>query len=867
MLSTKMTELALRTAVNTTPTDLTFGSNPSEDIKVTALNRAKELVTGNSSDSAMGAQLSVQSMAIGLAVQGLALAFAATMAQLGVLKDKRLSFDKERQAGIATFIIPTDIEERNLSTEERIIKAYVDLIFKSPNFSAYATYLGIKTSVLAELENANFYSVLPFYRMSDALIPQAASPRPLDRERTAINLFFRSAIPEAMDNIENDFQTDVKFVEFFKSAFERGNYLNDLRSPRFVMMSLANLLWNLQHPVDPVTGFPLSVDRCIVLCREVELFLNQLLNKDAAPYLKGISNDENQLISFVRKIEIHTKALRAAYAEEQLHELNIGDVTNGAHQALRIMDKSVFKLIYKRVSPVTGREEPDEKAAEDMAYTISYLNQLIMRNAGLLEFFQPHVKFVPTLAGINFPPSTVMDALIIYCHMTTDERHDMLNIMEKTKIDSALEFAQTLRQFNKKFVKPIREVSKKELKTSLFNSKQREVAILTSQRLIPFITLVMEDYRIGADTEESYQAAKHSISMATRVYSGKEQIKMINKSAETGDVYYVWLLSPFIQLAQETEDELDKLPKHQYRMTQITELLDSVSEIVLNYRSFLQSPVFQVFLIKCLDNVKKEYAKLERHIEEIDSYLAKDECMSRGMQAILRPMTSELNGSLEAFSLAMANFEHVVSAPDFTDKQKQLLSTKLNTINEQFKALFEEDSGIRSLAAHEQVAATVPMLRRLDVGIETAAQVVEARKVLAIRKVVQNCFDALSYQSKYGHKGELLTNLLAMIDRNANFTQVQIKHVIMELTHVTASYRETWFFQAGYGQTRSAQALISAIKDPNVNGVLPLASIMFGRDINFNQLSDAEILQQLRSMRDGNHWEESASQIGLVLAI
>jgi hypothetical protein len=538
-----MTELALRAAVNTTNTELRPGTNPIDDIKQIALNRAKELVTGNSKVSELTTQMDVQSMAIRLAVSGLALAFSATMKQLDTLKNQRLSFDKERQAGIATFILPISKEERDLSTEQRIIKGYMGLIATSDSFSSY---LGTRTAVLAELENANFYSVLPFYRMSEALGQPVASPRPLDKQRTAINLFFRSALPDAMADIETDFQTDSKFVEFFRSAYSKSNYLNDIRSPRFVMMSLANLLWNLQHPVDPLSGFPLSVDRCIILCREVELFVNQLLNKDATPYLQEINNDENQLVSFVRKIEIHTKALRAAYAEEQLYELNIADVTNSAHQALRIMDKSVFKLIYRRHNPITNKYEPDEKAAEELAYTISYLNQLLVRSSDVLKAFQPYIKYVPELAAINVPASTVMDALIIYCHMTRSERDNMLASLEKTKIDSVMEFVQTLKKFDRKFVKPIKKVSREELNVSAFNRKRREISTLTARRLIPFVSLVIRDYRIEVDTEASYQLAKESQSTTVRKYNGREQVEKINELAEKGQGYYVWVLSPFI---------------------------------------------------------------------------------------------------------------------------------------------------------------------------------------------------------------------------------------------------------------------------------------------------------------------------------
>ena len=145
---------------------------------------------------------------------------------------------------------------------------------------------------------------------------------------------------------------------------------------------------------------------------------------------------------------------------------------------------------------------------------------------------------------------------------------------------------------------------------------------------------------------------------------------------------------------------------------------------------------------------------------------------------------------------------------------------------------------------------------------------VESRKVVALIDLVQRCYDALSYQSKEGHKGALILDLRSSVRRKVNFREADIKQVVMELLHVTASYRETWFFQAAYGQTRSAKALINAIKDPDINGVLPLASIIFERaDVDFMQISDAEILQRLKGLRDTNQWQEAEHQIEAIAVV
>jgi hypothetical protein len=861
MPSSYLTELALRAAVSSAKRTLTGESDQVTKIKEVALKRSQELVQGQSSESSLRTEMDAQSIAINVAIKGLELAYKAIARQIEVLNDKRLSFDKERQAGIATFMIPTDKEESSLTHEERIINNFNTLIAGSPSFSKY---LGIHNAELTTITDNKFYSVLPFYRMSEALGQPVASTKPLDCQRVAISLFFKSALPDAISDIEMGFQTDTGFISFWESAYQRRNYLNNRRAPRFIMMSLSNLLWNLQHPVDHETGFPLSSRQCIELCRDVELFLNRLLDPASPNYLKPISNSENGLISFVRKLEVHTKGLKAAYEEEQLHELNIDDVTNSAHNALRVINKSVLKLIYKRNNPITKKDEPDDQAAENIAYMISFLNQLLIRNPDLMDVFRVFPTWIPPAAGMNIPPLTVVDALIIFSHLSWRQRDQLIATLKKSNIASALEFAQTLKNFDEKFISPIKEVSKKELHASVFNPKHEEVSRLTARRLIPLVTLVIKDFQIEVDSELTSQRAKRSQSNPTAkiIWSGKQQVQSINASANKGDEYYYWSLSPFVRMSAEVAAEIEDLPKRQYRITQMTELLDNVSDLVQHYRSFLQNKLFQSFLLKCLSRVKEEYAALDAHINKVDLHLAHDERMTRSLQSILRPMTRDINNSLEGFALATANFERLVSSPDFTEQQRQILATKLTSVSDQFSKLFGEETGITDLVDTSPIPRSIPST---SISSLPSPEMVEARKVIALRKLVQRCYMALSIQSRDGHKGVLLRELLTIIEEKPSFTDKQIKHVIMELIRVTASYRETWLFQAAYGQTRSARALIAAIKDPSLNTILPFSSLIFEQaNLDMGDFSDAHILKRLKGMREGNHWQEASSQLQLI---
>lgn len=864
------TEQALRTAVSKTKTEISTQTDQLAALKEAALGRVSELVKGNQTLSSIGSALNLQTLAITAAIQGVELSIFAVKNQIENLKDKRLTFDKERQSSIASFQIRTNREERELSKQERIMKAFFELVQKNPSF---AKYLGMHQYTSTELDNVDFYSVIPYYKMSDALSQPIASTRVIDKQRTAISLFFKSALPEAIADIDHDFQTENSFLEFLKSAFKKENYLNDLRAPRFLMIALANLLWNLQHPVDPETGYPLSVERCIELCKNVGLFLNKLLNPSEKTSLQPLSDSTNKLIYYIRKVELLTKSLKRAYIEEHLYELNINDLTNNAHQTLRTLDTSVFELIYSQINPITQKAQPDTRAAEYLASTISYVHELLIDSPELFNFFIPYAANAKDTAFFNNIPSTLIDVLIIFIHSTGDDKDKLYDALVKNESDSAIELLNTLKEFDEKFISPIKEVSKKELDVSVFNKKRKEVARLIARRLVPLITLVLEDHRVEVNLPGRPTAP--GALPETTIYTAQEQVKEINALANDRNKYYVWELSPFIDANKETESEIDKLPNHQYRFTEITKLLDAITEIVQNYRTFLQYKPFQDFLIKCLTKIKNEYNELGHYIDQIDGFLSKDKKLNRNMQNILGPMTTTITSSLEDFSSAFNSFEQIITAPDFTEQQQNSLSTKINVIHQDFFKLFGEDSGISTIAN----PSTLPFLSKTPTAItnkttlanatvkNSEKDVLKPKQVIELRNLIINCSNSLSYQSRYGSKGTLLQNLLEQVDSKQQLTRNHLKQIIHDLARVTLSYRPSYFFQASYGETRSAKTLIAAIKNPNLNTLLPISELLLGDEIDPSKESNEEVIQRLRGMKVSYNWESSSVDIKALTAM
>lgn len=788
MLASEITESALRSAVITGIKN--NKGDIAKSIEEAAVDRATTLLQANCTGSSFSMQSATQLTLISAAVATIAISYKVISEQAIEMKQKRVSFDNERKAGIATFYLPRNIEAARYSEEEKIIDSFLKLLnpLSRPSYNSryIQTYLGINRSELSEKSDYEFYSVIPFYRMSQGISQPLSSQKPIDMERTAIGLFFKAPLTRIFKNIDDDFQTDWTLPQICSSAYQKENYLNNRRAPRFIMMCLGNLLWNLQHPVDLDSGFPLSTSDTLQVCRSAELFLSSLLDETQPPFIKYINNDTNCLISVIRQVEVKIKALRAAYAYEQIHELNIADINHTGHHSLRLMDTSLLKLIYKTNNPTTGKDEPDELAADSIAYIVSYLNQLLHRNKdrSILKIFNQYHHLAAHSTGLNkhtqsidgqeIKIHTIIDIMIIFCHMRTKDRHQLLEALIQKKEDSSEEFALTLTDFYKHYLKPIKRFTEKEVGSNWRDAKENEVVEKTARRLIPIISLVLADYRVNVDMDwpyldfyirptfddgeiipshsylyiedskklfhiipdthseghakpikindnESFLKTLKEINSSQQkqflltkknvydlitancnhvpeyinpnILGGNQQIQNINTQANEDGGYYHWSLAKLFSLEGESEKKFNDLPKQQYRMTQMTQLMDQVMGLISEYRSLLQSYDFQKFLIHFMKIIKYEYEETGRKIAILDDALGEDEKISRGLNEILRPLIDALDRSIRGFTNSVTHFEKIISAPDFVKKQRRILNQKLELIESLYKKLFDKDEG------------------------------------------------------------------------------------------------------------------------------------------------------------------------------
>lgn len=719
------TELALRAGINTVlqksnRTNSTDFAGESDAMVSNAESHMQMFLQTSSSAASASKLLGEHMDVIKLTVLGVVLAYKAISGQMATLNEQRKNFEEELLLKMATFMIPGNLEAKDLSGEQQAVAGLFEKLEKYPLLFAYS---GVKIIPQEENPRTKRYCALPLYSMRQLEHP-IASPRALDQARTAIHTLFSSKAMRCIQNIADDFRTDNKGVAFIKSTYEQNNYLNDRRAPRLILTVLFNILWNIQHPVDCETGYSLTLNDGIRLCAQFKNLLNVYLADKTPTGPHAVNTNENGLHQMLLHIELRATKLHIGFIDEKLRQFNLKDLTNNAHRTLRELDTSLLQLIFNKKDPVTGIYRADALAAPDIADTLGALNELLNKNPSLLSFFNEENE---KISGQLLPQTylnphvrTIIDVLIVFCHLDSDARNALLDRLSNAPGASEdLRFlARELYRFNKHYIAPLEASHLRWIKNTLAHIPEVSLSKLTASRVIPLFTLVAADYRIDVDPRKNVGPISESRDTNSLgfYYSGKEQVQLINDSAqiqslkipdiERGEYAYHWAVSPYLTLTHQAALAVDSLPGRQYEMTQITELLDGISELTQNYRSFLQFKTFQLFLLDCLHRVRNKYSEFSKDALGVDLYLSADGLLDRTLRDILQALISKLSDNLLTFEQTIQDITHIVGSPDFIELRKQELLKQIYQIERKYTELFDE-APIHFINTYQQIIPKV----------------------------------------------------------------------------------------------------------------------------------------------------------------
>jgi|LauGreDrversion4_2_1035121.scaffolds.fasta_scaffold06592_2 hypothetical protein len=833
-------EISLRRAIALS--SKSSGADFANNIKQSAfgqldlISQAQGLVGGLQDNS------DLQKQAIGLAVQGLEIAYHLISSQMQETAFQRKQFVDECSNYVATFTVNKDKEEEEFYKEEVAIQNYWELVQRECR--SFESFFGIQAQVNPDNPKITRLSVMPYFRMSQSLPQKSLIASNLDQHQYAIFLFLKTGLPNAkyFQYYKDTYRVYLKLESFWTGR----NYLNRFRAPLFIINSIANLLWNLQHPVDTNTGIPLTLAESINLCVKSELFLNNILDDYESSLLSQIDQPVNQIKSYLLQVELYIKSLRSAFEYEFLHEINIQDVSNSMHRAIRIMANKIFELIYKSSS-----------ASEDLMGQLMYLAELIMSNPSIMTKAFPE-EFPHKVRHLNPVPCTLMDILILYCHHKPSRRQKVLTNLKLSKKDNLSELARVLSVIDTQYLTPFEHIALKpqHIKQATTTSTQIEVA----KQFVPLLAMLMSCFTTFQDTRP--QNMQEDI----LIVSDKKQREAIldDASSTNDDKYYQWSLSIFLKHKSGSSlSRLDSLLVDQNRMLGMTQLLDEMGTIILENRILLQLKEFQKMILGCLKKILQAYKELNTRLNHVEEAMNKDDMIQRNEKRILQPMLDDLEDTLDIIQKSISQVSVAISAPGFSEQQKKAMLEKTNGIQNLFEQTFHEkirfDVALPLLAQTKETDSKAS--EESNARLQHPAIEEQTYKVAPLIQLVQKCYEGLSYSSRYHAKGKSLINLMYTLNSKQKLNIDEVEYFLLELLHLTSSPRSTYFFQAAYGETRSANILIDHILQSEFNQKCPIAQILFNNpNIKTEHLSKAIVVQKIVNLKKAYQWEDVAKE-------
>ena len=631
----------------------------------------------------------IQSVAINAGIAGIQMAYSVMSMGAKEAKAMRKQFDQECEKNLATFYINNDKEHHEYSHEERMIKIFQNMI---QNYcSDFVDYFGIQISQDPIEPNICYYSVLPFFLMSKNIEQHLQTHSELETTRLHISQFLKAGLPiNQYYNIYKE-QTKSGWLPFI-GVFTLDNYLNQFRGPRFILTALANLLWNLQYPVDPATGIPLNNIECKRICEKAQLFLNTLLAESQhLNNIKKIDNEQKLLFIALKNIDTLIYSLGSAFNYELLHEINIREITKHMHHALKLISKKLFELITK-----------NEDSTDLLISQILILCHLFKQCPDLYTCFNDYRPDEYLDLVLNQPQETIVDILIIFCHLTPSSRKSFLNDLIDNPKENYNTLGCQLKQLNESFLVPLEKNAIANLNLGLKPLEWEKSHIYkdTASYFLPLLFLILQSHSVLIDiepqTQELKNIASNSKSNKRDCLSKQIQIDEILKNAfkntypefsdtddaleestipQTQKLNYRFSLSNFLRKKNDTHHNLDEILKWQYNMFQQTTRLDAIANAIEYNRIALLRPAIQEKIHFILENIRATYKELNDNFNSYEDELPK---MSRDEKHILQPMLEGLDETLKAVNISITQIQKILVSPEFNLHVQESILSKNN---------------------------------------------------------------------------------------------------------------------------------------------------------------------------------------------
>lgn len=664
-------EISLRAAVFAAKRTLAPGENFAEKIRTQALGKLEIAHQAEGLFQGVKESGTLEAAAINTAVAGLQMAYQAISSELKEAKFKRQRFVSECETHLASFVIDTQKELNELTKEEKAIRLFYKIANqKCPEF---IDYLGMNMHTNQETPHIQYYTVLPFYRMSQALEQNGVIASIIDHHRQAIFLFLKTGLP--LQAYYDTFKAHSKIWLQMMALIHSSNYLNHFRAPRFIVTALANLLWNLQHPVNIDTGIPLTLTESVNICYKAGMFLNDILNPNQFPFVEMIDDSDHHLQKNLAKTELLIKSLHMAFDHERLHEINLNDVSKYLHTSLRLMSNKMLELIYHR-----------ENASEQLVGQIMIMGELLLQHHRLYTYFSHLLNstiYVPH--NTNQPPVTLIDVIAIFTHSTPDKRDKIFQRLKASGQEPEIQLAGQLKEFHQSFLQPF-EMKVIE-KLQLSKQRRHDIYVRTASHFIPLLLLVMESFTVFKDTrpkktseDEFMPEVDRTISIYNldkSVHDCRQRQEILKDAAKNeGRVHYSFSLTCFLGDKARSQRDMDLLLQYQNKIRLHTLKIDYYAYQIKENRAELLKSSFKKEVLDYLETTIEFLTSLNDNFSSVEKSMLLDSQLHRDQKRILQPMFDELEKMIDSIQKSINMVKSIMSSKDFDKNEKERIQER-----------------------------------------------------------------------------------------------------------------------------------------------------------------------------------------------
>ncbi|OGV28383.1 MAG: hypothetical protein A3E88_03485 [Legionellales bacterium RIFCSPHIGHO2_12_FULL_35_11] len=520
----------------------------------------------------------------------------------------------------SVYFIPT--EEKQLSYHERYLNAFINALEGEKNNKLYALlylYSGlekrekektIKYFMSSTIIKENVYSVYANTECLLAEIPDRSQDdgRNIDEARQGLFYFISTEVKF----YKNEVLKSLDRVLLFESDIQKRNVTIML------VMSVTNIALHLLHPISPTTRKPLTDEEAENLCvkfRTIIMQMRMLFSENPLGKYREYIYLYQRFEKTLRILSDHLGILQKAYAQQRINNLKLDEIINSSFELSKLACKMLGKLLY---------QEDQQSTIDNLASHIINMNLWLNEDRSVLDEINSYAinNEIP-FNGLSFNlPSTIINFLVIYSHLSSYNRLHFLNL-KKNPSEIYNKIIECLKDIDKNFLSPI----------------ERKINISSSAKeyFIMLVTFTIESHGINLLFKED------------NLGDPNIQVQGINDSfASGGSCYRLSFLDKLeiskekLKISKNTKDSLNKFLQAQFEFLPIIRNLVLFDRLVRKDESYLLTEDGNSYSVKCLDRLDEKRKVILQSLFHLNGVVSVDKYSSPEIKLVLLKLSEQI---------------------------------------------------------------------------------------------------------------------------------------------------------------------------------------------------------------------------------